>query len=169
MTTKTLDRTAPATDSRMDIDACLALAGAAMTMRLDEAAVAFEVNTAHIPTEPAFIPDRLQPALPVRQSAPYRTPIAACLQRAQSRLEEAGWCAGTSRDEQGAVCLMQAIRAEARTGGEADDACVFLLDVIRRQFPDAETVPSWNDQQHGPRHPIRMLGHTADRADARGI
>ncbi|MGW4075987.1 DUF6197 family protein [Streptomyces asiaticus] len=169
MTTKFARRATRRGAPTLDLEARLALADAVMSGRLDEAAMAFEVNTAHISATPALVPDRLQPTKPARQFTPYRTPIAACLQRAQAWLVEAGWCAGTSRDEKGAVCLMQAIRAEARNRREADDACVFLLEVIRQSFPNAETVPSWNDAQRDARLPIRMLGHAADRADARGI
>ncbi|WP_260867882.1 hypothetical protein [Streptomyces sp. SAJ15] len=139
-----------------------------MSVRLEEAGLAFEVNTAHIPASPALIPDRPLPAAPAPQPYQYRTPIAGCLQRAHTRLATGGWCAGL-RDEKGAVCLVEAIRKEARTAGEAVDACAFLLDVIRAAFPHAETVPSWNDQQRDPRRPLRVLDRAARAADARGI
>lgn len=164
---------APATREQapaLDLDARLALVGVEMDGRLGGAGLTFDVNTARIPAEPTFTPDRpVEYPAPARQVT-YRTPLAACLQRAQHRLEDGGWCAGTSRDEQGAVCLMQAIRSVAHSRAEADDACVHLLDVIRAEFdPAAETIPSWNDAQQGPRVPIRILGRGADRADARGI
>ena len=87
---------------------------------------------------------------------PYTAPVAACLWRAARRIE-AGWCTGRLRDEQGRVCLIGAIRAEAPGGGVADDACRVLLDAIRREFgPDVETVPAAND------HLVRD-GHMAAR------
>lgn len=149
----------------LDLDARLAIVGAAMTLRLDEAAVAFEVNTAHIPTEP--VPATAVPVL-APLPCPYATPVAALLYRARVRLE-AGWCTGRLRDEQGAVCLIGAIRAEAPTAAAAHDTCALLLEVIRRSFPTAESVPSWNDAQHGPRLPLLMLDRATSLADARGL
>lgn len=99
---------------------------------------------------------------------PVLSPLAACLRRAHARLE-AGWCAGALRDEQGAMCLIGAIRIAATSRGQADDACTLLLDTIRRQFPHAETVPSWNDQQTNAGPALRMLDHAANHAASRGI
>jgi hypothetical protein len=151
----------------LDLEARLALADAAMTLRLDQAAVAFEVNTAHIPAEPVDLTTVL-PLQPTIAPALHATPIAACLQRAHTRLAQAGWCTGGLRDEQGAVCLIGAIRAAASSRGQADDACVLLLEAIQREFT-AETVPSWNDRQRGPAIPLRMLDQAAQIADQRGI
>lgn len=153
----------------IDLDARLALADVAMSLRLDRAAVAFEVNTAHIPVEPALVPDRPLPAAPAAMSTPYPTPIAGCLQRAHHRLTTRGWCTGRLADEQGALCLIGAIRAEARTPGEASAASAFLLGAIQATDPHAETVPSWNDRQHSTRTPLRMLDRAAQAADARDI
>ncbi len=136
----------------LDLDARLALTGAVMAARLDEAAVAFEVNTAHLPgADP--IP-HIAETLP-RQSAvapsSYRTPVADLLHRARQRIESAGWCRDAVRDEAGAVCPIQAIRLESRGDRDlAHDACVALLDAIQDQFPTAETIPSWNAQQRTP-------------------
>lgn len=152
----------------LDLDARLALTDAAMTVRLDEAAVAFEVNTAHLPTiTPAITAAPILPAEPLT-SRPYTTPIAAVLQRALARLRKVGWCA-EHWDEQGAICLVRAIRVEAGGGTVGGAACQFLLDVIRQEFGPWETVPSWNDRQVGPAVPLRVLGQAADRAAARGI
>lgn len=151
----------------LDLDARLALSLLAMDDRLDQAAVAFEVNTAHIPAEPV---DLVAPILPASapQLAPTATPLAACLQRARAILAERGWCTGGLRDEQGAVCVAEAIRAAATSRGQADDACAVLLEAIQREFA-ADTVPSWNDRQHGPALPLRMLNQAAQLADQRGI
>ena len=97
------------------------------------------------------------------------TPIAATLHRALVRLEAGGWCTGSLRDEQGARCLIGVIRAEAASRHEADDACVILLDVIRRDFPQVETIPSWNDAQRDPQLPARYLDRAATFAHARLI
>ncbi len=138
--------------------------------RLALAALAVD---ARINTEPLDLPDIIRgpvdaPAAPALQ--PYRTPIAALLHRAHTRLLNDGWCTGQLRDEQGAVCMIGTIRAEAGSRREADDACAFLLDIVRDEFdPSAETIASWNDRQRDGHMPARLLGHGASRADARGI
>ncbi|MGX1025444.1 hypothetical protein RKD37_000119 [Streptomyces ambofaciens] len=146
---------------------------AAMTARLDEAAVAYEVNTAHIPTEPVDLSDVVTvPLTPTLQPPPesYPTPVAALLQRAHHRLLTGGWCSGALVDEDGARCMLGAIRAEARgdSGLEADAAAV-LLDAIRRKFGDVDSVPSFNDAHGSSRVPIRMVDQAAGLADARGL
>ncbi|MCT9114063.1 hypothetical protein N4G69_52950, partial [Streptomyces mirabilis] len=90
--------------------------------------------------------------------------------RAHQLMDTAGWCAGTLTDEQGAVCLLGAIRQAARgdRGLEADAAAV-LLDTIRRRFGDVESVPAFNDAWANGRASIRMLHEAASSADARGI
>jgi hypothetical protein len=169
-TTITRPATPPTAPPLLDLDARLALATAAMTLRLDRAAVAFEVNTAHIESASVDLAE-LVPLTPTIAPAltPALTPVAACLQRAQTVLAERGWCTGALRGEQGAVCLMGAIRAAATSRGQADDACAVLLDAIQAEFTGAETVPSWNDQQTGPHVPLRLLGQAADLAAQRGI
>jgi hypothetical protein len=172
MTTTITRPATPRTDPapQLDIDARLALADAAMTLRLDRAAVAFEVNTAHIESAPVPAVDFVPPSptlAPV--PSPYSTPLADCLHRAQTILADRGWCRGALRGEEGAVCPMGAIRAAAESRGLADDACVLLLEAIQREFTGAETVPSWNDRQRGPAVPLRLLGQAADLAASRGI
>lgn len=146
MTTAIATRVAPAA---LDLDARLALVDAAMTVRLDEAAVAFEVNTAHLPgADP--IPHIAEAPLPAPAAAPspYQTPLAGLLHRARLRIEADGWCRDAVFDESGAVCPIQAIRLEARGDRDlAHDACVALLDAIQTQFAHAETIPSWNAEQ----------------------
>ncbi|MFJ6566607.1 hypothetical protein ACIQNU_04255 [Streptomyces sp. NPDC091292] len=169
MPTITRTPTTPArtTAPDLDLDARLALREAAMSARLDQAAVAFEVNTAHIPGAP--VPEITGPLrlTPTSQPCPYRTPLAATLHRARHRLDRAGWCTGARRSERGALCLDGAIRAEASSRHEGDDACVLLLEAIRRDFPQAETVPSWNDAQRDSRLPGAYLDRAAALADAR--
>jgi hypothetical protein len=152
----------------LDLDARLALVGAVMDERLSLANLSFEVDTAHIPAADP-IPEIASP-LPLTPTAapcPYPTPVAATLHQARLRLDAAGWCTGQLRDEQGAACLIGAIRTEAPSRGAADDACVILLEAIRRDFPTAETVPSWNDNQRDPRLPARYLDRAAELAHAR--
>ncbi|GGM17029.1 hypothetical protein GCM10010129_71500 [Streptomyces fumigatiscleroticus] len=159
----------------LGLEARLAAVEAAMTLRLDEAAVAYEVNTAHIPVETVDVADVVTvPLTPTLQpsAAPVRTtPVAALLERAQRRMATEGWCRGVLVDERGALCLLGAIRAEAGgdRGLEADAARV-VLDAIRRRFgDDVDSVPAFNDA-HGSSHtPLRVLGDAAGLADARGL
>jgi hypothetical protein len=158
------------TPVELDLDARLAMVGALMDERLALANIAFEVDTAHLPAA-GPIPAVTAPPLvhPAPVPCPYSTPIAATLHRARVRLETGGWCTGQLRDEQGAACLIGAIRAEAATRGQADDACTVLLDAIRRDFADADTIPSWNDRQASPRLALLYLDRAAALADSRGL
>ncbi|MDH3038956.1 hypothetical protein [Streptomyces sp. TRM75561] len=165
-------RPAPAPGA-LSLDARLAAAEAAMTVRLDEAAVAHEVRTAHISTEPVDLADVITvPLTPTLQPQPLpASPVAALLERARARMEADGWCAGALTDESGAVCLLGAIRKEAggNRGLEADAASV-VLDAIRRRFGDhVESVPSFNDAHGTGRIPLRMLDQAANLADAHGL
>lgn len=160
--TTTLSTTETAAPVELDLDARLVLVGALMDERLAHANIAFEVDTAHIPAADP-IPTVVAPPLvePADAPRPYGTPLAATLHRARIRLETAGWCTGQLRDEQGAACLIGAIRAEAPSRGHADDACALLLEAIRRDFADAETIPSWNDRQTSPRPALLYLDRAA--------
>ncbi|MBK3590288.1 hypothetical protein JHN49_44335 [Streptomyces sp. MBT57] len=84
--------TQPATGNRvsgseLSLEARLAATDAAMTIRLEEAAVAHEVRTAHISTDPIDLGDVLTvPLTPTLQPpTPYPTPVAALLQRTSRR------------------------------------------------------------------------------------
>lgn len=163
-----------ASPAELSLEDRLTLIDAAMTVRLDEAKVAYEVNTAHIDTEPVDLADVITGPVDMGV-APlpelYPTPVAALLQRAHHRLITGGWCKDALVDTDGARCMLGAIRAEAcgDRGMEADAAAV-LLDVIRRQFgDDVDSVPSFNDAWAGGRVPIRMVDQAAHLADARGL
>ncbi|MEV5902844.1 hypothetical protein [Streptomyces sp. NPDC052127] len=163
---------APAPPVTLGLEARLAAIDAAMTLRLEEAAVAHEVRTAHLAIDPIDLADVITvPLTPTHQPpapATYRTPAAALLERAHHRMQTAGWCTGALTDEDGAVCLIGAIRAEA--GGDrglADDASTILLDAVQRKFHD-ESVPAFNDRQRSGAIPARMLLEAAGLADARG-
>ncbi|WP_331735474.1 hypothetical protein OG379_40900 (plasmid) [Streptomyces sp. NBC_01166] len=166
---------APSPAAALSLDERLALVNTTMTARLDEAAVAYEINTAHIPTTPIDLNDLVAlPLTPTLQPpAPPSTPVAALLQRAHHRLLTDGWCAGSFRNEYGALCLFGAIRSEAhRDPGLEMDAITVLMDTIRRQFGDRfESVPAFNDSFRAgdARIPLRILGQAADLADARSL
>ena len=153
----------------LDLTARMALVDAAMTARLRLASLAFDVNTVHIPA--VEMPEITAP-LPLTPTAapdPYTTPIAGTLHQARNRIMQDGWCRDAIYDEAGAICPIRAIRLEAATRDQADDACVFLLDVIRAELPDVETIPSWNADQASAGPVLRYLGRAADLAHARLI
>ncbi|MFF0166790.1 DUF6197 family protein [Streptomyces prasinus] len=155
----------PSVNTTLNLETRLALVDAAMSVRLDEAAVAFEVNTAHLPgADP--IPLRLTPTAAPN---PYRTPIAGLLHRARIRLETSGWCRDALYDESGAVCPIRAIRLEAAGRDQAHDACVLLLDAIQADFPGAETIPSWNADQTSPTPVLHAFDRAANHAHNRGL
>lgn len=134
----------------------------------DRLALAALAVDARIDTQPLDLADIIRVPMDTEpEPCPYSTPIAATLHHAGERLRR-GWCTGTQRNPHGAVCLVGAIRAVAPSRHTADDACVLLLEVIRRTF-QAETIPSWNDQQTSPERPLRMLEQAAILAGARGL
>ncbi|MFG2352003.1 DUF6197 family protein [Streptomyces phaeochromogenes] len=175
-TTQPAATAAPATPrAALSLEARLAATDAAMTVRLDEAVLTYEVNTAH----PATVVDLADvvtvPLTPTLQPDPDPTadasPVAGLLERARHRMQDDGWCSGTLTDENGAVCLLGAIRKEA--GGNRSletDAAAVLLDAIRRQFGDhIDSVPAFNDAHGTARAPLRILADATRLADARGL
>jgi hypothetical protein len=171
MTTPTLIPASPPAPA-LDLNTRLALIDAAMTVRLDQAAVAFEVNTAHIAGADPIETVETIPLTPTLAPAtcPYSTPLAATLWRARVRIETDGWSTQALVEENGARCPIGAIRIEADSRSQADDACVYLLDVIQRHFdPSAETIPSWNASQTSPAPVLLTLGRAAEHAHNRSI
>ncbi|MEU0781255.1 hypothetical protein ABZ341_06670 [Streptomyces sp. NPDC006173] len=161
---------------RPGLEARMEAAKRHMDARLTVAALAYEVNTAHIDTMPvdwSRIPTAPAPAPipPTRPPCPYTTPVAGLLHRASLRLREAGWCAGALVDEEGALCSQGAIRRES--GGDRRleaQAMEVLLEAIRRKFgPSVESVPTFNDAWADGREPTRMMEQASVLADARGI
>ncbi|MFF0465700.1 DUF6197 family protein [Streptomyces mexicanus] len=173
-----IDQPAPTTQAappaELTLEERLTLVNAAMTARLDEAAVAYEVNTAHIDTEPVNLADIITGPVdtgPAPLPELYPTPVAALLQRAHHRLLTDGWCKDVLVDEDGARCMLGAIRAEARGDRSLEaDAVTVLLDAIRRQFgDDIDSVPTFNDAHGSGGAPIRMVAQAAHLADARSL
>jgi len=108
--------------------------------------------------------------LPEPDTVPYPTPAAATLQRAARRLATGGWCQHDLVDADGARCLYGAIKAEAPTAAAERAALAVLLDVIRRSFPDADSVPQTNDHRlRDAEAAVQLLDDAARVADARGI
>jgi hypothetical protein len=170
MTMPALIAASPRPAPELDLDTRLALINVAMTVHLDRAALAFAVNTAHLPAADP-IPE-IAVSLPLTPTAapdPYTTPIAGALYRARTRIMTDGWCRDAVFDDSGAVCPIRAIRLEAVDRHTADDACVLLLDVIAQDFPDAETIPSWNAAQTSPAPVLLYLTRAAEVAHSHGI
>ncbi len=151
---------APAATQPLTFDERLALAALAVDARINST----PLDLADIIRTPFEAPHPNAPT-----ACPYNTPLATVLHRAGIRLEAGGWCTGALRDEQGRACLIQSIRAEAASRDQADDACALLLEAIRRDYTDADTIPSWNDAQRNPRLPLLYLGRAADLAHARNL
>ncbi|MEV4975350.1 DUF6197 family protein [Streptomyces scopuliridis] len=164
---------APAPPAELTLEDRLTFITAAMTMRLDEAAVAYEVNIAHIATEPVDLADAITgPLTPAAQPRPdlYPTPVAALLQRAHHRLTIDGWCTGALTDDDGALCLMGAIRAESDSSPSREaQAMDVLTETIHRKAGPVESVPAFNDAFRNARTPLRMLEQAAALASDRGL
>lgn len=154
----------PVTDkpAPLSFDERLALAALAVDARINSA----PLDLAEVIRIPELAPE---PLTPTSAPARYSTPIAGVLHRARIRIENDGWLQGARRDEQGARCLDGAVRYEASSRNEAVDALTLLLESIQRDFPDVETVPSWNDAQTSPAPVLLALGRAAELADSRGI
>lgn len=168
----TITRSPDTTRAEPGLDARLAAAEAAMTVRLETAALAVDINTAHVATEPLDLAAVVTGPVPLPEppEPDYPTPMAALLQRAARRLTHGGWCRGATVDEDGARCLYGAIRAENPGGAHTDDALAVLLDAIRRRFPGAETIPSANDHfVPDSAAAVRLLDDAARLADTRGL
>ena len=88
MTATTL---APAAAPALDFETRLALADAAMNVRLANASAAIEVNTAHIPIDPIPHVDAAPILAPTPETSPYATPHATTQPPARNRLETGGW------------------------------------------------------------------------------
>lgn len=174
MTTPTLIGASQPTPA-LDLDARMALLAVEMDARLAQAAVAFAVNTAHIDIDPVPDASELIQALPLTPTltpaaSPYSTPLADVLHRARIRLETHGWLRGQLRDDQAeARCLYGAIRIEAASAGQVDDACALLLEAIQRDYPGAESIPNWNDNQADAAQPLRYLDRAAQLAADRSL
>jgi hypothetical protein len=151
----------------LDLDARMALTLAEMDGRCTTAVLAVDINSAHIAVDAPEITAPL-PLTPTLAPSPYRTPIAGLLHRARNRIVTDGWCRDALHDDQGAICPIRAIRLEAASRHQADDACVLLLESIQRDF-QAETIPSWNAAQNGPAPVLLAFDRAAQLANARSL
>lgn len=153
------------TPVELDLDARMAFTLLVMDERCTLAALAVDACIAVDPLPEFTAPLPLTPTL---APSPYSTPIAGLLHRARNRIAADGWCRDALHDDQGAICPIRAIRLEAASRNEADDACVVLLDSIQRDF-QAETIPSWNAQQTSPAPVLLAFDRAAQLAHARSL
>ncbi|MET9497437.1 hypothetical protein [Streptomyces sp. NPDC006552] len=156
----------------LSLEERLALINTAMTARLDEAAVAYEVNTAHIDTGPLALADVVTvPLTPHLTPDPARTRVAGLLYRAYQLLQTDGWCTGTLTDTDGARCILGALRAASRGDrGLEQTAADIVLGAIRAEFgDDVDTIPAFNDAWASAHTPLRLVDVAARRADVRGL
>lgn len=160
----------------LDLDARLAIVDAVMTVLLDDAAVEFEIRTAHLAgADPVPAIAESVPVVPLTPTLapaanPYDTPIAALLHRARVHIETHGWLQGGLREDEGTRrCPIGAIRIEAVGNRHlADDACVLLLDVIQADF-QVDTIPQWNDAQASATPVLHYLDRAAATAHQRDL
>ncbi|MFF9624262.1 hypothetical protein [Streptomyces griseosporeus] len=140
----------------LTFDERLALAALAIDARIATAAVDL-ADVVRIPI------DTPRPA-----ATPYSTPIADLLHRARLRIETDGWSREALVEEDGRRCAIGAIRREAASRGQADGACVLLLEAIQRHW-QAETIPSWNAAQASPAPVLLAFAHAAELAHNRNL
>lgn len=139
--------------------------------RLRDAALAVDINSAHIETRPFDLGDiiTVPVAEPQTPMTPTTKPVADVLQQARQILISDGWCRNAQRDDQGQRCLYGAVRAAARGNGHAETAALSLLmEAIERQF-GGDSIPTFNDQCRDSGPIMRVLGMAADLAETRGI
>lgn len=140
-----------------------------MDERIAHASAAIEINTAHIPIDPIPHVDAAPLFTPTPTTCPYSTPIAATLWHATQQLATRGWCAGAMYGTDGALCLYGAIDLATTHGGHRRDAMRLLLEVIRRDFADSDSVPTWNDRHGTPALAHRYLDQATQLAHTRGL
>ncbi|MFD8346519.1 hypothetical protein ACFV2C_30145 [[Kitasatospora] papulosa] len=159
------------TPAVLSLEARLAAVEAAMTVALDEAAVAYEVRTALIPVKRVDQADAgTLPLTPTLQpTTPCASPVAALLHSAKQRFLTDGWCVGSQIRKDGARCLYGAIRIEAAGDRSLEThGLEAVVNAIRADLGDADSLPVFNDSWTNGRVSIRMLGHAAALADNRG-
>ncbi|TFI30140.1 hypothetical protein [Streptomyces sp. 4R-3d] len=160
MTTATAVKARPrAPAPALDLDARLAAVDAAMTIRLQEAGLAHDID-ARYPETVVDYADIIRPA-----SVATNRPVAALLRRAQQRiLRPGGWSRETGTNNRGGVCLEYAIQAEARTGRDEQEARILLRRAIGSGDPITHINRSLTQAQAG-----QLLGQAASLANLRNL
>lgn len=153
---RTLTPAAVQAAAALTFDQQLALTGLAMDSRLDQAGLAFDVDTAHI--EIPDLPEILTAPMPA--AIPQPATVAEVFAEAARLITAHGWIRHYVGNTEIGFCLIGAIRKAASGNPRLEDAAeAGILQRIRRQFPDALSAGAWNAAQSGPAPVIRMLGH----------
>ncbi|WP_405848119.1 hypothetical protein OG211_12325 [Streptomyces niveus] len=160
MTTATAVKARPPTAPVLDLDARLTAVDAAMTVRLEGAALAHAVDARHPETVLDYA-DIIRPA-----SAATDRPVAALLRRAQQRvLRPGGWSRDTGTNSSGGVCLEYVLIAEALAGRDEQEARILLRQVIGSGDP----ITHINRHLAGPAQAGQLLGQAATLANLRNL
>lgn len=163
MTTTLTQRAIRQPVAQPDFEARLAARDAEMALRLEGAALAHAVNTAHLPAVEVDVPHPPVDTVPAIQ-ADEGTPVAALLRRARARLLRDGWCRDAARAAGGAMCLAEAIRAEARSHADEGEARLLL-----RRHLGGDNIPTANRRLNSVSEAAHVLGRAATEATARGL
>ncbi|WP_411102460.1 hypothetical protein [Streptomyces sp. cmx-4-9] len=149
---QTLTSAAVEAAAALTLEERLALTGLAMDSRLDEAGLAFDIDTAHVD-----LPEILTAPMPTATRQPVA--VDEVLQEAGRLIAAHGWIRGYVGSAATGYCAIGAIRAAAGGDGRLEDAAeAVLLARIRAEQPDVLSIGAWNDSQSGPAPVIRMLG-----------
>jgi hypothetical protein len=148
----------------LSLEARLAAVDAEMTLRLESALLALDIDSAHV-EQPVDLADVI--TVPVAVPTGERlAPVAALLRRAQVRvLRPGGWSRETGTDGAGGVCLEYALQAEARSEAEEQEARIVLRSVLGSGDP----ITHINRRLSGAPEAARLLGQAARLAAARGL
>jgi hypothetical protein len=159
MTTATAVKARPAAAQVLDLDARLAAVDAAMTVRLQEAALAHDIDARHPETALDYA-DIIRPA-----SVDTDRPVAALLRRARQRvLRPGGWSRDTGTSSRGGNCLEYALIAAARTGRDEQEARILLREAIGSGDPITHINRHLTQAQAG-----QLLGQAAALANLRNL
>lgn len=160
-TTTAVKARPPTTVPVLDLDARLAAIDAAMTVRLEGAALALAVD--------ARQPETVLDYADIIRLTPTTTtggPVEALLRRARQRiLRPGGWARDTGTNNSGGVCLEYALIAEACAGRDEQEARILLREVTGSGDP----ITHINRHLTGPAHAGQLLGQAATLANNRNL
>ena len=164
-TQRTLKRKPTTEAPQLDLAARMAAVDAEMTVRLQEAVLAIDVNTAHLPGGPGLAEIVHLPVETPAPGADDGMPVAALLRRARTRILRDGWCRDAARTGNGGMCLAEAIRAEARSHRDEGEARLLL----RRALGGGDPIPEMNRRLTSATQAAAVLDTAAAIATRRGL
>lgn len=163
MTTATLAPAVapPVAVAPVSFEARLAARDAVMTVLLEAAGLQHAVNAA----APETAVDVAAPAPAPATVDLYPTPVAALLHRAHNRIITGGWSRTAGHTSGGAMCLAEAIRAEAHTHRDEGEARILL----RHALGGGDPIPEMNRRLGSASQAAAVLATAANMAADRGI